>query len=177
MPKIITAKRLQGESERAQEYVKTHILFPAGLLGLICILTGTAALVYQFIGQTYGWQTFLQSSGLILAGVVLGWAQTHYHRYLLREFPAYFAERMKLFSRGAPRRGKRDSPMPALAHRGRGLVPVLYLVGIALLIGLSLFATIAGSVYYFAAFLLPWAGFFWAKLFFWRGVLQKEGKR
>lgn len=177
MPKIITARRLQGESEKAQEYVKTHIVFPAGLLGLICILTGTAALAYQFIGQTYSWGTFLQSSGLILAGVLLGWAQTRYHRYLLREFPAFFAERMKAFGRGMPRRGKRESTTASIEHWGRSLVPVFYLLGGGLLLALSLYATIAGQVYFLAAFLLPWAGFFWAKLFFWRGVLKREGKR
>jgi hypothetical protein len=176
MPKIITARRLQGETEKAQEYVKTHILFPAGLLGLICILTGSAALVYQFIAGTYRWVTFLQSSGLILAGLLLGWAQTRYHRYLLREFPAFFAERMKAFGRGTPRRAKRDSPGASVEHRGRGFVPVFYLLGGGFLLALSMYATIAGEVYYLAAFLLPWAGFFWAKLFFWRGVLQ-QGKR
>jgi hypothetical protein len=177
MPKIITAKRLQGETEKAQEYVKTHILFPSGLLGLICILTGTASLVYQFIVETYSWTTFLQSSGLIVIGALLGWLQTRYHQYLLQRFPAYFAERMKLFTRGTPRRGKKDSAAPPLEHRGRAFVPFFYLLGAIALIALSTVAAIAGDVFYMAAFLLPWAGFFWAKLFFWRGILKIEGKR
>jgi hypothetical protein len=178
MAKIITAKRLQGETDKAQEYVKTHILFPSGLLGLICILTGGASLVYQFISEDYRWGagTFLQSSGLILVGMLLGWGQTRYHRYLLREFPAHFAERMKLFSRAGPRRGKKDTSSPPLEHRGRRFVPFFYLLGASVLLTFSILATIAGGLYYLAAFLLPWAGFFWAKLFFWRGVLQ-QGKR
>src|SRR4051794_37989476 len=115
MPKIITAKRLQGESEKAHEYVKTHILFPSGLLGLICILTGGASLVYQFVSDDYRWGlgTFLVTSGLIVVGILLGWSQTRYHRFLLREYPAHFAERMKIFSRSGPRRGKKESTTPA----------------------------------------------------------------
>jgi hypothetical protein len=176
MPKIITAKRLQGESEKAHEYVKTHILFPSGLLGLICILTGGASLVYQFVSDDYRWGlgTFLVTSGLIVVGILLGWSQTRYHRFLLREYPAHFAERMKIFSRSGPRRGKKESTTPALEHRGRAFVPFSYLVGASLLLGLSVLATIRGGLYYLAAFLLPWAGFFWAKLFFWRGVLQQS---
>jgi hypothetical protein len=105
--------------------------------------------------------------------MLLGWGQTRYHRYLLREYPAHFAERMRLFSRGGPRRGKKEASLPPLEHRGRGFVPFLYIGGALVLLGVSILATIAGGLYYLAAFLLPWAGFFWAKLFFWRGVLQK----
>jgi hypothetical protein len=177
MPKIITARRLQGETQKAEEYVKTHILFPSGLLGLICILTGTASLVYQFMVETYSWTTFLQSSGLILAGGLLGWLQTRYHRYLLQRFPSHFAERMKLFTRGAPRRGRKEASGPPIEHRGRAFVPLFYLLGGLMLISLSTVAAVGGNVFYMAAFLLPWAGFFWAKMFFWRGILQREGKR
>ena len=41
MAKIITTKRAEGEAERAKEYVKTHILFPSGILGLILMISGT----------------------------------------------------------------------------------------------------------------------------------------
>lgn len=179
MPKIITTKRLEGETEKAKAYVKTHILFPSGLLGLIMMLSGSAALVYQFVAETYGWRTFLESSGLILTGVVLGWVQTRYQRYLLREHPAHFAGRMRIFSRTGLKRGKRDAPSPALTHPGRSLVPFAYLLGFGLLVGASALTSMFGQVYYVAAFLLPWAGFFWAKMFFWRGVIApvKTGTR
>lgn len=175
MPKIITAKRLESEAEKAREYVKTHILFPSGLLGLIFMISGMASLGYQFLAETYSWHTFLESSMLLVMGGLLGWSQTRYHRFLLREFPEHFASRMRTFSRRSRSKPKREAPAPSLDHRGRALVPFSYLAGLLLLLGSSALAAMAGHVYYVAAFLLPWAGFFWAKLFFWRGVLVHPG--
>ena len=40
MPKVITARPHEDETEKAQEFVRTYILFPASLLGLISILVG-----------------------------------------------------------------------------------------------------------------------------------------
>jgi hypothetical protein len=171
MPKIITARRLEGEHEQAKEYVKAHILFPSGLLGLILMIAGTASLVYQFFALDYGWETFVQSSGLLVVGGLLGWGQTRYHQYVLREHPEYFAARLRLFTRSRLRRPKKDAQLPALAHRGRKLVPLGYVLGAALLFGVSALSAMVGRVYFMAALLMPWAGFFWAKMFFWRGVL------
>jgi hypothetical protein len=176
MPKIITAKRLDNEQELARQYVKTHILFPSGLLGLVLMLAGTASLLYQFVVESYGWPTFAQSTGLMVAGGLLGWAQTRYHRYLLREHPGHFADRLKVFTRAAQKRARRDPPSGQPMHRGQSLVPLYYALGILGLLGASAAAATRGQVFYMAAFLLPWAGFFWAKMFFWRGVI-KQGKR
>ncbi|MGH7208328.1 MAG: hypothetical protein ACREIL_02975 [Nitrospiraceae bacterium] len=175
MTKLITTRRLEGETEKAREYVKVYILFPSGLLGLMFMLSGTAALLYQFFAETYSWRTFLQSTVLLVAGGLLGWGQTRYHQYLLREHPGHFAGRMRVFSRGGLKRGRKESPLPSLEHRGRSLVPLFYMLGIGALCGASALASMFGQVYYVAAFLLPWAGFFWAKMFFWRGVLR-QGK-
>ncbi len=49
MPKLVTVQRIEGEHEKALEYVKTRILFPSGLLGLICLVAGAATLIYQFV--------------------------------------------------------------------------------------------------------------------------------
>lgn len=172
MTKLITARRLEGETEKAREYVKVHILFPSALLGLIFMVSGTAALLYQFFADTYSWRTFLQSTALLVAGGALGWGQTRYHKYLLREHPGHFAGRMRIFSRGGLRRAKKEPPGVALEHPGRNLVPLFYMLGIGVLCGASVLSSMLGQVYYVAAFLLPWAGFFWAKMFFWRGVLR-----
>lgn len=171
MPKIITARRLEGETERARDYVKTHILFPSGLLGLMFMVAGTLSLAYQLMAQTYSWRTFLESSLLLFCGMLLGWAQTRYHQYLLREHPEHFAGRMRTFSRIGRTRSKRGPVAAPLHHRGRSLVPLGYLLGIGVLLGISALSAMAGHVYAVAAFLMPWAGFFWAKLFFWRGVV------
>lgn len=176
MPKIITARRLEGETERAQDYVKTHILFPSGLLGLILIVAGTLSLAYQLMAQTYNWRTFLESTGLLLCGMLLGWVQTRYHQYLLREHPEHFAGRMRTFSRIGRSRSKRESLTAPLDHRWRSFVPLGYFLGIGTLLGVSALSSTAGHVYAVTAFLMPWAGFFWAKLFFWRGVLTGSGR-
>ncbi len=171
MAKIITAHRLEGEVERAREYVRVHIVFPAALLGLVFLVAGSAAIGYQFLAKSYGWATFLQSSGLLVAGALLGWGQTKYHQYLLREHPSHFATRMKLFEKRSSKASRRDAGIPTVEHPGRSLVPLGYLLGMAMLLGLAGLCAMYGEVYYVAAFLLPWAGFFWAKTFFWRRLI------
>ncbi|MBI3603390.1 MAG: hypothetical protein HY205_02955 [Nitrospirae bacterium] len=174
MPKIITAKRLEGESDMAREYVKTHILFPSGLLGLIFLVSGTGSLIYQFMFEDYSWRTFVESTALLMAGGLLGWGQTRYHQYLLRDYPGYFAGRLRMFSRSGQKRSKRELPVPDLQHPGRNLVPFYYAAGAAGLLGAAALSAVFGQVYYMAAFLMPWAGFFWAKMYFWRDLMLQS---
>ncbi len=176
MPKIITVKRQEGEHEKAREYVKTHILFPSGLIGLALMLSGTGFLGYQFIAETYSWRTFVDSTGLLALGGTLGWVQTRYHRFLVRTCPEVFASRMKTFSRTRRGRHKREMPAPAITHPGRRFVPLGYVAGALLLLGASALSIMSVQVYFPAAVVLPWAGFFWAKLFFWRSVLAPMRK-
>ncbi len=173
MPKLVTVRRLEGNVEKARDYVKTHILFPSGLLGLIFMVAGTAALGYQLLAtDTYTWSTFVQSMGLLVLGAVFGWGQTKYHQYLLREHPDVFASRMKIFTQAARGRAKKEPPPSPVVHRGREFVPLAYLAGMLVLLSASAVSAVFGQVYYVAAYLMPWAGFFWAKLFFWRGVIR-----
>lgn len=176
MGKIITAKRKEGAEEQALNYVKSQILFPAGMTGLLAMVVGVLGLVYQLFAGTYDVFTFAQSSGLILAGIILGWGITVYHKFILREHPEFFASRMrKMHQRGVQRLKKRSSEV-TLEHAGRGWIPVLYLAGITLLIGLSSWAFSTDSLHPTAAFALPWAGFFWGKMFAWRGVIDPPSK-
>lgn len=175
MPKLVTVQRQEVEVEKAHEYVKTHMLFPSGLLGLICVVSSAAALVYQFVTESYGLRAFEETTALLAAGALLGWGQTRYHRYLLREFPGYFAARMRAFERKGPKKSRKDVPAVRLDHPGRWLVPFCYVLGAGVLLGLSAFSLFGGQVDKVAAAMMPWAGFFWAKLFFWRRVLE-QGK-
>ena len=80
------------------------MLFPAGILGLISMIGGVGGLGYQLIAtDTYTWWTFLQSSGLLLLGGVLGWLQTTYHRWILNNRPEVFAALRKCFDRAGYR--------------------------------------------------------------------------
>lgn len=177
MPKVITAKRLDDETDKAQEFVRTYILFPASLLGLITIIVGVIALGVQLWSGTYGWETFTYSSGLIVSGVLLGLIQTKYQQYLLREFPGYFANRMKAYTQRSIRKAKKAVSDITIEHRGRGLIPLGYLLGIVALLTLSGLAVTTGFIEPVAAIVLPWAGYFWAKMFFWKGLVLPPGRK
>jgi len=169
VPKLITVQRPEQISKQAHDYVKTYILIPSGLVGLVSMLGGVAGLGYQlFATDLYTWQTFLQSTGLIALGVSLGFAQSRYHWYLVQTFPEVLAARI----RSATKKGKKavkESDAPQLAHPGKQFVPMAYLLGTGVLLGVSWLAISMGQVMAVPAILLPWAGFYWARLFFWRG--------
>ena len=176
MPKIITAHRREDEHQKAREYVRSYILLPSSLLGLVFMVAGMAALIYQFVSISFSWQTFLESVVLLLVGIAFGWVQTRYHRYLLREHPQVFAGRQRLYSKGPVPKGQKAIILPPIEHRGRHLVPVGYVVGAAILFAAAAWVSMVGQTYYVAAFLLPWMGFFWAKVYFWRAVLPEMNK-
>ena len=175
MPKLINVHHPQHTMQQAQEYVKTYILMPSGLLGLVCVIGAVGGLGYQWLSaDSYTWDTFSQSSGLFMSGVGLGAAQTLYQRYLLREFPEVLAARMK---EGLNRqRGtlKKRSEATTIEHPGRQFVPLAYLLGVMMLIGGTIAASAYGRVGMIPAILMPWAGFYWARLFLWRRVIKVE---
>ncbi|HJU05499.1 MAG TPA: hypothetical protein VJ692_10145 [Nitrospiraceae bacterium] len=173
MPKIITSRRREGTQDKAIEYIKSHILFPSGLLGMIFMVSGMASLAYQFMALSYDSETFVETVGLLTMGALLGWGQTRYHQHVLREDPIYFAERMRVYSRTAPKRSRKEPSLPTGEHGVQRFIPLYYMLGIVLLLGVSAWASMFGRTYYVAAFLMPWAGFFWAKMFFWRGLLRE----
>ncbi len=173
MPRLVTAHRADQTLQFAHQYVKTYILFPAGLVGLPCMLAGVGGLAYQMIGSdNYTWNTFYQSSGQLVLGIALGVIQTRYHRYLLREFPEVFAARIR--DRLTRKRGKnkKEAATTEFDHPGRGWIPLAYVTGITLLVGSGIAVYSYGAVNAFPAFLLPWAGFYWARLFSWRKIIK-----
>lgn len=172
MPKLVTVHRQDEVIRQAHDYVKSYILFPSGFLGLVCMLGGVGALGYQLLAtDSYTWATFSQSSGLIVLGALVGVAQTRYHQYLLRRFPDVYAARMRIASLKKGRKPPQESSAATFTHSGRRIVPVAYVAGIALLVGASVWASMFGQVGGPAAALMPWAGFYWARLFFWRRVV------
>ncbi|MBH0203618.1 MAG: hypothetical protein HP496_15285 [Nitrospira sp.] len=173
MPKLINVHSPQQTMQQAQEYVKTYILVPSGLLGLICVIGAVGGLAYQWLStDSYSWETFYQSSALFISGIGLGAVQTLYQRYLLREFPEVLAARMK---EGLSRqRGtlKKRSDATTIEHPGREFVPFAYLLGILLLLGGTIAAVTYERVSIVPALLMPWAGYYWARLFLWRRVIK-----
>jgi hypothetical protein len=137
------------------------------------MLGGVGMLGYQLIASdTYTWTTFTTSSGLLLLGGLCGWLQTLYHRYLFETVPEVLAARMRTAVQRTHRKAKPEPAIPPIAHRGRALVPAAYVAGGGLLAGSSLWAILYGSMDAVPALLMPWAGFYWSKLFFWRGLVK-----
>ena len=175
VPKLINVHHPQHTIQQAQAYVKTYILLPSSLLGLTCAIGAIGGLGYQWLStDSYTWDTFSQSSGLFMSGIGLGAAQTLYQRYLLREFPEVLATRMK--ERLNRQRGKlkKGSDATAIEHPGRQFVPLAYLLGVMILIGGAIATSTYGRVSMIPALLMPWAGFYWARLFLWRRVIKVE---
>ncbi len=173
MPKLVTRWRDEEIRTQAKHYVRSYILFPSGLLGLVCMVAGVGALGYQLIASnSYTWTTFTTSSGLLLLGGALGWAQTRYHRYLLETVPHVFAARMRSAVQKQGKKQKVDEQASTIEHPGRKLVPLAYLAGLGVLFSASTWAFMQGAMDVLPALLMPWAGFYWGKLFFWRGVMQ-----
>lgn len=173
MPRLVAIQRPEEISRQAQAYVKSYILFPSGLVGLICLVGGVGGLGYQWLAtDRYTWGTFSQSSALLLGGVLLGWGQTRYQQFVFRRFPHVLAARMRRASVKSGSKHKKGPTPIMIEHAGRRLVPVAYGCGVVLLIGSALIAASYGDVHAVAALFMPWAGFYWARLFFWRRLVS-----
>jgi hypothetical protein len=173
MAKLVKEWRSEDIRTQARHYVKTYILLPSGFLGLLCMLGGMGTLGYQLIASgTYTGTTFITSVALLLLGGLCGWWQTRYHRYLFDTVPQVFAARMRTAVQRTHKKAKADPVIPPINHQGRRLVPAAYVAGIGLLLGSSLWAITDGSMDAVPAILMPWAGFYWSKLFFWRGIVS-----
>lgn len=172
MAKLVTVLRPEKIQEQARIYVRSYILMPAGVVGLVCMVSGVGSLGYQLLANhTYTWLTFFSSSGLIVLGACCGWGQTRYHRYVLANFPEVYAARMRSAVNRGNRKAKLEPEVPPLKHAGRGFVPMISLAGAALIFGASAEALLQGDLDPLPAVLMPWAGFYWAKLFGWRGIV------
>jgi hypothetical protein len=175
VPKLINVHHPQQTMQQALEYVKTYVLLPSGLLGLICMIGAVGGLGYQWLAtDSYTLDTFYQSSGLFMSGLGLGAAQTLYQRYLLREFPEVLAARMKEGLNRQKGKLKKRSDATTIEHPGRPFIPLAYLLGVMILLGGAIAASVYGYVSMVPALLMPWAGFYWARLFLWRRVIKVE---
>ncbi|MGH7215700.1 MAG: hypothetical protein ACREIG_00535 [Nitrospiraceae bacterium] len=175
MPKLVTVLKPEKIDEQARYYVRSHILLPAGTIGLICMVGGIGALAYQLlVNSSYSWLTFVTSSALIVIGALCGWGQARYHRYLFATFPEVYAARLRtaVAQRNRKTKTKAELETPSIEHPGRGFVTAISIAGAVLIFGASAAAILRGQLDPFPAVLVPWAGFYWAKLFCWRGVVD-----
>ena len=174
MSKLVSPRREESTLGQAREYLRSHIVFPSALLGLMFLFAGTMGLGYQYLTDRYDGSTFLQSTGLAVAGALAGWGQCRYHRYLLVRAPEYLSSRLRAFARKSRGKHRRDGKFVEARHPGRNWVPLWYVLGTVALVGLSFWAAAWGSVYAVAAYLLPWAGFFCARVYAWKELWRLE---
>ena len=173
MPKLVTVLRPEKVEEQARNYIRSHILLPAGTIGLVCMVGGLGSLGYRLlVNRTYSWLTFLASSVLLAVGALCGLAQARYHRYLFTSFPEVYAARMRTAVAQRNKKAKAEPEVPSIEHPGRGYVAAISVAGAALIFGASAAAIVRGDLDPLPAVLVPWAGFYWAKLFSWRGVVD-----
>lgn len=173
MPKLVTVLRPEKIDEQARHYIRSHILLPAGTIGLVCLVGGVGSLGYQLlVNHTYSWVTFLTSSVLLAVGALCGFAQARYHRYLFTAFPEVYAAKMRTAVAQRNRKARAEPEVPAIEHPGRGFVTAISIAGTALIFGSSALAFIYGELDLIPAVFVPWAAFYWAKLFCWRGVVD-----
>jgi len=174
MPKLVTVLKPEKVDEQARHYVRSHILYPAGTIGLIFLVGGMGSLAYQFLVNQSSWWTLLTSTALIVIGAACGWGQARYHRYLFATFPEVYAARLRtaVAQRSRKTKAKAESEAPSIEHPGRGVVIAISIAGAVFIFGASTVAILRGELDPFPAVLVPWAGFYWAKLFCWRGVVD-----
>ncbi|TLY21789.1 MAG: hypothetical protein E6K68_05050 [Nitrospirae bacterium] len=167
MPKILTIRRREDERERARLYLKSRLMLPTIPLGMVTLLAGYGDMVLMWIQNELTPQALLGSTLLFLCGAFWGWGHARYERYLVGVCPEYFARKQKQLEAAKEyKRVKRDFPTTGPLHPGRRFVLGMYVVGIAFQVGISLYYL--GHVGVYAAIFLPWAGYFNAKVIFWR---------
>ena len=83
-----------------------------------------------------------------------------------------FAARLQQPTVSKSGKPKRESAASQEQASGSPWAPGAYMVGLAILLAGSMLSVLYGVVHPIAACFLPWAGFFWAKLFFWKSVLK-----
>jgi hypothetical protein len=167
LPKIITSRHREGEADRARQYIKSRLMLPAIPLGMVTLLTGYGSLAFMWFQDRLTAQILMVSTALFLAGVLLGWGQVRYERYLIRACPEYLARKHKVLEAAKEyKRLKRDLASGGPHHRGRHLVLPAYALGVIAMLALSVaFVDLVGI---YPAFFLPWAGYFNAKVILWR---------
>jgi hypothetical protein len=167
MAKIITSRHRASETDRARQYIKNRLMLPTIPLAMVTLLTGYGSLAFMWFQDTLTLETLGLSTILFLTGVSLGWGQVRYERYLVRTCPEFLARKQKVLNAVKEyKRPKRDLPTVGPQHSGRRVVLLAYAVAVIGMLALSI--RFVDKVGVYAAFFLPWAGYFNAKVILWR---------
>ncbi len=171
MPKIVTAKRREEEMERARLYLKSRLMLPTIPLGMVALLAGYGGIVMMWVQDDLSPGAVYGSTVLLLFGALWGWGHARYERYLVTICPEYLARKLKLLdaAKEYKRVGKSVS-VSGPVHQGRRFVWAAYAVGVCSQFAMT--AYFVDQVGAYPAFFLPWAGYFNAKIIFWRNLFS-----
>ena len=170
MVRVATVKKYESERQKAVQYVKTTIIFPSALLGLVSILLGYGALIYLLFKGSFLATVVIDSLILLGAGILLGLGQCLYHRYLFNKFPDYYAQRRRRSEQMRAGNIRKVNTVTKPEHSGRWMVPYLYLAGFAVVV--TMIVIYAPRLNPLSAVFLLLAGFYNIRFFFWKRKLR-----
>jgi hypothetical protein len=172
VPKIVTARRREDERERARLYLKSRLMLPTIPLGMVALLAGYGNLALMWMQDELTPSALTGSTILFFWGAVWGWGHARYERYLVAACPEHLARKQKILEAAKDyKKTRRDAPSAGPAHPGRRFVPAMYVVGILAQFGVT--GYYLGQIGAYAAIFLPWAGYFNAKVIFWRELFTR----
>ena len=144
-------------------------MLPTIPLGMVALLAGYGDMAMMWMQDELSPRALLGSTILFGWGAVWGWGHARYERYLVATCPEYLARKQKVLDAAKEyKKVRRDAPVAGPDHPGRRFALVLYVVGIIALCGATLYYL--GQIGAYAAIFLPWAGYFNAKVIYWRDL-------
>jgi hypothetical protein len=170
MVRVITARKAESERQKAIQYVKTSIIYPSALLGLISLVLGYGALIYLLFKGRFFASIVLDSFILLGVGILLGWFQYFYQRFLFENYPEYYAERRRRAERLRTGQARKLDILEKPDHKGRRIIPFVYLV--AFVGAVAMIITYATRLNPISAVFLLLAGFYNVRFFFWKRKLR-----
>jgi hypothetical protein len=170
MVRVATVRRAESEQQKAIQYIKTSIVYPSALLGLISLVLGYGALIYLFFKGRFFANVVLDSFILLGVGVLLGWLQYFYQRYLFENFPEYYAERRRRAERLRSGQARKLAVLEKPNHKGRRIVTYIY-IG-AFVGAVAMMITYATRLNPLSSVFLLLAGFYNVRFFFWKRKLR-----
>ena len=169
MVRIATVKKVESEQKRAVQYVRNTLVYPSAMIGLIAIITGYGALIYRMFQGGNLPVIIMDSLVLLIVGITLAILQFLYHRFLFQKFPDYYASRGKRTEQLRAKQIKKMVTVEKPTHRGRWLVPYVYLLAYSGSIAMIVFYALRLNP--LSAFFLPIAGFHNVRFLLWRRKL------
>ena len=172
MPKFVTVKKAENERQQAAQYLKTSLVYPSALMGLIGLVFGYGGVIYLMIRGRPMVELLTTSLILLSSGLLLGLLQALYQHYLFRSHQEVFSDRIHRSKLRLSGRVKKIGDPVRAEHKGRWAIPYIYLAGWAGFVSLVILH--AEKLNYFSAIFLVLAGFHNARFFYLKRLIPQK---